>query len=117
MSVVPTFTVGPCAGMYATTLAVLLAATAWALKPPTYPPLHPGPQSDPRQDSVTHHHDDPLWDVLVYGATPGGIAAAVGAARTLGSGGRVVLVEPSQWIGGMVAGGLVCTDKVRAVSG
>lgn len=47
------------------------------------------------------------YDVLVVGATPGGIAAAVSAARL---GARVALVEPSRWIGGMMAGGLSNTD-------
>lgn len=46
-------------------------------------------------------------DVLVYGATPGGIAAAVAAAK----GGReVVLVEPTALLGGMVSSGLSYTD-------
>ncbi len=38
-------------------------------------------------------------DVLIYGATPGGIAAAVAAAK---SGQKVTLVEPSARIGGLV---------------
>ncbi|MBI5773508.1 MAG: FAD-dependent oxidoreductase [Verrucomicrobia bacterium] len=46
-------------------------------------------------------------DVLIYGATPGGIAAAVAAAK----GGRtVVLVEPTARIGGLVTSGLSHTD-------
>ena len=49
-------------------------------------------------------------DIFVYGATPSGIAAAISASRT---GARhVILAEPSKWIGGMMAGGLGCTDKV-----
>ncbi|MBI3948239.1 MAG: FAD-dependent oxidoreductase [Armatimonadetes bacterium] len=47
------------------------------------------------------------YDVLVVGATPGGIAAALAAART---GARVALTEHSPWIGGMMAGGLSNTD-------
>ena len=47
-------------------------------------------------------------DILVFGATPAGIAAAVAARRTSPSL-RVALVEPSRWIGGMMAGGLGCT--------
>ena len=46
-------------------------------------------------------------DVVVYGATPGGIAAAVNASR---QGARVVLLEPKQLIGGMMTGGLSYTD-------
>lgn len=46
-------------------------------------------------------------DVLVYGATPGGIAAAVAAAK---SGCTVQLVEPTARIGGLTASGLSHTD-------
>lgn len=45
--------------------------------------------------------------VLVYGATPGGIAAAVSAAK----GGRsVMLIEPTDRIGGLVTSGLSYSD-------
>ena len=47
------------------------------------------------------------FDVLVYGATPAGIAAAVAAAE---DGERVLLVEPTARIGGMVTNGLSHTD-------
>ena len=47
------------------------------------------------------------YDVLVYGATPSGIAAAVAAAK---DGERVLLVEPSRRIGGMMTNGLSHTD-------
>src|SRR5262245_47042544 len=46
-------------------------------------------------------------DVLIYGATPGGIAAAIAAAR---DGERVLLVEPTARIGGMVTSGLSHPD-------
>lgn len=46
-------------------------------------------------------------DVLVYGGTPGGIAAAIAAAR---QGQKVVLAEPLYFTGGMMAGGLTKTD-------
>ena len=49
-------------------------------------------------------------DVLVYGATPAGIAASVAAAR---EGEKVILLEPSSLIGGVVAGGLTKTDIGR----
>src|SRR5688572_26915857 len=46
-------------------------------------------------------------DVLVYGATPAGIAAAVAAAK----GGRdVLLAEPTGRVGGMVTNGLSHAD-------
>jgi hypothetical protein len=47
------------------------------------------------------------WDVLVYGATAGGVMAAVAAAQR---GARVLLAEPGQHIGGMTSGGLGYTD-------
>jgi hypothetical protein len=46
-------------------------------------------------------------DVVVYGATPGGISAALAAAR---EGASVIVIEPTKWIGGMVSGGLASTD-------
>ncbi len=49
-------------------------------------------------------------DTLVYGSTPGGIAAAVQAARR---GDRVVLACPKNNPGGMAASGLCTTDAVR----
>ena len=55
-------------------------------------------------------------DVVVVGATPGGVAAAVAAAR---SGASVVLLEESAHVGGVVSGGLTNTDirKKGAVGG
>ena len=46
-------------------------------------------------------------DVCVYGATAGGVAAAVQASRL---GKRVVLVEPGLHVGGLTSGGLGATD-------
>ena len=46
-------------------------------------------------------------DVVVYGGTPGGIAAAIEAGR---HGARVVLVEPGTRVGGLTTGGLGQTD-------
>ncbi len=54
--------------------------------------------SEPKQETV---------DVCVYGATSGGITAAIAAAR---NGRNVVLIEPSQHLGGMTSGGLGWTD-------
>ncbi len=55
-------------------------------------------------------------DVVIYGATPGGIAAGVAARRESAS---VIIIEPSRWIGGMVAGGLSSTDlgRVETIGG
>jgi hypothetical protein len=47
------------------------------------------------------------YDVLVYGATPSGIAAAIAAAK---DGERVLLLDPSRRIGGMMTNGLSHTD-------
>jgi ribulose 1,5-bisphosphate synthetase/thiazole synthase len=50
------------------------------------------------------------YDVLVYGATPGGIAAAITAAR-LSSSFSIVIIEPTLYIGGMsTAGGIGLRD-------
>lgn len=49
-------------------------------------------------------------DTFVYGSTPGGIAAAVEAARR---GERVVLACPKKHPGGMASSGLCTTDAVR----
>jgi len=51
--------------------------------------------------------ESPAPAVLVYGATPGGIAAALAAAK---SGQTVMLVEPTPRIGGLVTSGLSHTD-------
>ena len=48
-----------------------------------------------------------VYDVVVFGATPGGIMAAIRAARC---GASVALVEPEEKIGGMVTGGIQYTD-------
>ena len=62
---------------------------------------HPGP-------SEGQLGDVPLtFDVVVYGATPGGIAAALSAE---GCGRSVLLIEPTSRIGGMVTNGLSHTD-------
>lgn len=47
-------------------------------------------------------------DIVVYGATPAGIAAAVGAAR---EGKAVTLVEPLPQAGGVMSGGLSFSDS------
>jgi len=56
------------------------------------------------------------YDVLVYGATSGGVCAAVAAAE---AGARVALAEPGRHVGGMTSGGLGYTDlgDLRVVGG
>lgn len=46
-------------------------------------------------------------DIVVYGGTSGGIAAAVSASRL---GKSVILIEPTRFLGGMTTGGLGATD-------
>lgn len=67
----------------------------------------PLPAADPRTRTA---------DVCVYGGTASGIVAAVAAAR---EGCRVLVVEPSRWLGGMTGGGLVHIDwgRPEAVGG
>ena len=47
------------------------------------------------------------FDLVIYGGTPSGLGAGITAAR---EGASVVVIEPTQWIGGMVTGGLTSTD-------
>src|SRR5688572_2501964 len=47
-------------------------------------------------------------DVIVYGSTPAGFCAAVGAAR---EGATVILVEPTPHVGGVNTGGLCFSDS------
>lgn len=51
-------------------------------------------------------------DVVVYGATPAGVCAAIGAAR---EGVSVALVEPTSHIGGVMSGGLSFSDSNQMV--
>lgn len=51
-------------------------------------------------------------DVVVYGATPAGVCAAIGAAR---EGVSVALVEPTLHIGGVNTGGLCFSDSNQMV--
>src|SRR5690606_20385212 len=47
------------------------------------------------------------YDIVIYGGTSGGVAAAVQAKRM---GKSVVLIEPSDRVGGLTTGGLGQTD-------
>lgn len=53
-------------------------------------------------------------DVLVYGATPGGVCAAIAAAR---EGASVLLLEPTRHVGGLTTGGLSHCDSNQMVRG
>ncbi|MCP5523773.1 MAG: FAD-dependent oxidoreductase [Verrucomicrobiales bacterium] len=50
---------------------------------------------------------DPVYDVVIYGGTSAGVAAAVQAQQM---GRSVVLIEPTQRLGGLTSGGLGQTD-------
>jgi hypothetical protein len=51
-------------------------------------------------------------DVIVYGATPGGFCAAIAAAR---EGAAVILLEPTDHVGGVNTGGLSFSDSNQTV--
>jgi len=90
-------------------VAVGLAA-AWPCSADAPPPSSRSVNASATKDPLASATSKPLrerYDVVVYCATPGGIAAALGAARR---GSPVALVEPSPFIGGMMAGGLGATD-------
>ena len=57
------------------------------------------PNSVKSQESTT--------EIVVYGGTSGGVAAAIEARR---SGKSVVLIEPTKFVGGLTTGGLGATD-------
>jgi flavin-dependent dehydrogenase len=59
---------------------------------------------------------DTVYDIVVYGGTSAGVAAAVQAARM---GTSVVLIEPGRHLGGMTSGGLGATDigNKKAIGG
>ncbi len=55
-------------------------------------------------------------DICIYAATASGIMAAVAATK---EGARVLIIEPSRWLGGMTGGGLMHIDwgREKAVAG
>lgn len=59
---------------------------------------------------------DEVYDIVVYGATPAGITAAI-QAQNMGK--KVILLEPERRIGGLTAGGLGDTDhgKISTIGG
>lgn len=59
---------------------------------------------------------DTNYDICVYAANASGVMAAVAAAR---EGAKVIIVEPSRWLGGMTGSGLVNVDwgRQQAVGG
>ncbi|MCC6508520.1 MAG: FAD-dependent oxidoreductase [Pirellulaceae bacterium] len=55
-------------------------------------------------------------DIVIYGGTSGGVVAAVQSARM---GKKAILIEPTQFLGGLTTGGLGATDigNKRAIGG
>src|SRR5436309_2058308 len=51
--------------------------------------------------------DEPVYDLVVYGGTSGGVAAAIQARRMKKS---AIIVEPGTHLGGLTTGGLGATD-------
>jgi hypothetical protein len=51
--------------------------------------------------------EEPLYDVVIYGGTSGGVAAAVQTSRM---GKKAILIEPGRHLGGLSSGGLGATD-------
>lgn len=83
-------------------LAALVACFIWVMSPGGVPAALSSVPSTRYSPALSGS-----WEVVVYGATPGGIAAAITAAREHA---RVALLEPSSHIGGMMASGLGFSD-------
>ena len=66
--------------------------------------------------ALAAHLSAQTYDLLVYGATAGGVATAVAGAR---HGLKTALLEPGDHVGGMVSGGLSGTDvgKIEVIGG
>ena len=60
---------------------------------------------------ATLHAAEP--DVIVYGSTPRGFCAAIAAAR---EGASVILLEPTDHVGGVNTGGLCFSDSNQTLS-
>lgn len=66
----------------------------------------------PSQSGVLIAQTSKTADVIVYGATPGGFCAAIAAAR---EGASVLLLEPTDHVGGLSTGGLSHCDSNQMV--
>jgi len=91
----------PCTG-YAYSLTALASPLPRQESLPTWPVAARTPTPSSLRFGSTNK-----YDVVIYGATPAGIAAALAAARLSSS---VALVEPTADFGGMMTGGLGRTD-------
>src|SRR5438067_10432206 len=50
---------------------------------------------------------EPIYDLVIYGGTSGGVTAAVQARRM---GKTAIIIEPGKHLGGLTSGGLGATD-------
>src|SRR5690554_5628952 len=57
--------------------------------------------------SLSVHSQTHAYDIVIYGGTSAGVAAAIQSSRM---GKSVVLIEPSEHLGGLTTGGLGATD-------
>ena len=57
--------------------------------------------------SLSVHSQTRSYDIVIYGGTSAGVAAAIQSSRM---GKSVVLIEPSEHLGGLTTGGLGATD-------
>ncbi len=66
--------------------------------------------------STTYAAEPQSADIVIYGGTSGGVTAAIQAARM---GKTAILIEPTQFLGGLTTGGLGATDigNKRAIGG
>ncbi len=66
--------------------------------------------------AATFAHAADTYDIVVYGGTSGGVTAAIQAKRM---GKTTVLIEPTQFVGGLTTGGLGATDigNKKAIGG
>ncbi|MBM3851944.1 MAG: FAD-dependent oxidoreductase, partial [Verrucomicrobia bacterium] len=86
------------------------------MKPPVAPPLLPTAALLAASILPTFAAAPDSYEVVIYGGTSGGVAAAVQAARM---GRTAVLIEPTQFLGGLTTGGLGATDigNKKAIGG
>src|SRR6266705_3153429 len=57
--------------------------------------------------SASSAAEEPTYDLVIYGGTSGGVAAAV---QTRRMGKTAVVIEPGKHLGGLTSGGLGATD-------
>jgi len=97
-------------GIATAVTAALHAADAPAKKPKVSAVGHTLPEQAPVFSPSSASAGTEKFDLVIYGGTPAGIAAAVQAKRL---GLSTVVIEPGRRIGGLTTGGLGNTDVGR----